>query len=143
MKQARSRAIIISGNKILLVKRTINERIYWACPGGQIEKGESKEEALIREVKEETGLDIKVGDLLANLPCQKPEFAGQIEYFYLADVVGGKLGTGTGPELTPNSKYPGKYKFKWYDLADLSKLNLQPPEIKKLILAKYKKLFFK
>ncbi|MDD5749795.1 MAG: NUDIX domain-containing protein [Patescibacteria group bacterium] len=133
----RSRAIIIQGQKILLVKRTKPEEVYWACPGGIVEKGESLEQCLIREVKEETGLDVLAGDLFFQMLSQKPGFEGQREYFYLADVVGGKLGTGTGPELIPNSKYPGKYEFKWYDLAIVSDLDLRPKEIKKIILNKF------
>lgn len=135
MKQERSRAVIISENKILLVKRTKEEGIYWAFPGGLIEQGESKEEALIREVKEETGLDIKVKDFLAYWPSQKLETKGQGEYFYYADVIGGELGTGHGPELQPNSKYPGKYEFIWYNLFDLPSMNLYPEKIKDLVLS--------
>ena len=133
----RSRAIIIQDAKILLVKRTKPEEIYWACPGGMAEEGESLEECLIREVKEETGLEVVAGDLFFEMPSSKPGCEGQTEHFYLADVVGGQLGTGTGPELTPNSKYPGKYEFKWYDLSVVSNLDLRPKEIKKIILEKF------
>lgn len=48
-------------DKILLVKRgTVVFKGYWAIPGGRIEVGESVEEALLREVKEETGLDVRI-----------------------------------------------------------------------------------
>jgi 8-oxo-dGTP diphosphatase len=54
-------------NKILLIKRTTPPFIgYWALPGGRAEPGETMEQTVIREVKEETGLDAqivcKVGD---------------------------------------------------------------------------------
>lgn len=46
---------------LLLVKRnTIPFKGYWALPGGRSEKGELVEETVIREVKEETGLDVSV-----------------------------------------------------------------------------------
>mgnify|MGYP002521737350 CR=1 FL=1 len=53
-------AIIIKNNKIFITQRGYGEfKDYWEFPGGKIENGETKEEALIREIKEETNLDIK------------------------------------------------------------------------------------
>lgn len=53
-------AIIEKRGKILLTKRNIKPyRDYWCLPGGHIERGEKAEEAVKREVKEETGLDFK------------------------------------------------------------------------------------
>jgi 8-oxo-dGTP diphosphatase len=47
--------------KILLVKRgTVVFKGYWALPGGRVDVGESVEQAVIREVKEETGLDVEI-----------------------------------------------------------------------------------
>ena len=48
-------------DKILLIKRgTTVFRGYWALPGGKVETGETVEEAVLREVKEETGLEIEI-----------------------------------------------------------------------------------
>lgn len=52
-----------NSGRILLQKRSPTEEI-WGFPGGAIELGESAEEALIREVREETGLNISVEALL-------------------------------------------------------------------------------
>ncbi len=49
------------GNKILLVKRgTVVFKGFWALPGGRVETGETIEQAVMREVKEETGLDVEI-----------------------------------------------------------------------------------
>ena len=53
--------IAVQNGKVLLQKPT-NEDFY-AFPGGHVEFGETNEETLIREFKEEIGADIKVGDL--------------------------------------------------------------------------------
>lgn len=53
-------AIIEKDGKILLVERNTEPfKGYWAIPGGHIDFGEMAEQAIIREAKEETGLDIK------------------------------------------------------------------------------------
>lgn len=49
-------------NKILMV---FNRNGTWSLPGGAVEAGETLQEATIREVKEETGYDIKVGNIVA------------------------------------------------------------------------------
>jgi 8-oxo-dGTP diphosphatase len=49
------------GNKILLIKRnTIPFKGYWALPGGRIDPGETVDQTIVREVKEETGLDVTI-----------------------------------------------------------------------------------
>ena len=48
-------------DKILLVKRgTVVFKGYWALPGGRVDAKETVEEAAVREVKEETGLDVEI-----------------------------------------------------------------------------------
>ena len=63
--------LILEQNKILLLKRSnYSERYpeFWGCPGGRAEKGETAEQNVIREVKEECNLDftptkiIKIGN---------------------------------------------------------------------------------
>ena len=48
-------------NKILLVKRgTVIFKGHWALPGGKVDAGETVEQAVVREVKEETGLHVRI-----------------------------------------------------------------------------------
>lgn len=49
-------AVVISDGQVLLIKRRDVE--VWALPGGAIDSGESIAQAAVREVKEETGIDI-------------------------------------------------------------------------------------
>src|SRR5262245_44594732 len=57
-------AAIIKNGSILMVRHRHDGRDYWTLPGGGVEPGESPQEAVIREVREETGMTIKVSRLL-------------------------------------------------------------------------------
>ena len=56
--------ILIEDNKILLIQHHKNDKKYWLIPGGGNDWGETTKEALIREYKEETNMDIEVDEFL-------------------------------------------------------------------------------
>lgn len=73
-------AIIKKDNKILATQRGYGEfEGLWEFPGGKIEEGETKEEALIREIKEELNADIIVEKFALDLEWQYPNF-----YLYMS-----------------------------------------------------------
>lgn len=58
-------AAVLFGGKVLLIKRGIEPSIgKWVIPGGFVEKGETVEDAAIRETREETGLPVRLVSLL-------------------------------------------------------------------------------
>ena len=70
-----SAAIIINENKILATQRGYGEFINgWEFPGGKIEKNESAEQALNREINEELDVLIKIGSKLKTVEYDYPEF---------------------------------------------------------------------
>lgn len=56
--------VIVQDGKILLCQHEKNNRRYWLIPGGGVEFGETVAEAGARELKEEAGLDVQIGDLI-------------------------------------------------------------------------------
>lgn len=84
--------VIIQKNKVLLSKQWDG----YDFPGGGVEIGESITKALEREVKEETGLDVKVGkivlctDAFFKLPFHEM-FVHSILIYYLCDITGGVI----------------------------------------------------
>jgi ADP-ribose pyrophosphatase YjhB (NUDIX family) len=93
-------AIILRRNSILLVQRGRNPlKGFWSLPGGLIEPGEKIEAALIREVKEETGLEVRPTKTFEIFERIILDTKGHPEYHYilhdyLCKVVGGELKAG-------------------------------------------------
>jgi 8-oxo-dGTP diphosphatase len=93
-------ALILRRNSILLVQRGRNPlKGYWSLPGGLIEPGEKIENALKREVLEETGLIVRPKKLFEIFERIMPDAQGRAEYHYilhdyLCTVVGGDLKAG-------------------------------------------------
>jgi len=67
MSNKRVSAIIIKKEKILLIHRIKPGTEYFVLPGGSVEASENNRDALLREVKEETGLDENCGKLIMNM----------------------------------------------------------------------------
>ncbi|TYR36140.1 (deoxy)nucleoside triphosphate pyrophosphohydrolase [Sphingobacterium phlebotomi] len=85
-------AIIEHDNKILICQRSERMKLplKWEFPGGKIENGESKEDCLRREIREELGLAIEVGSALTVVEHQYPEFSLRL-YPFLCKWAGGSL----------------------------------------------------
>ena len=83
MSRPRACAAILIGDKILMVCHQTASRTYWTFPGGGVEEGETLEQAVVREVKEETGLDVKPIRLLF-----EENYGAGISYCYLAELIG-------------------------------------------------------
>jgi len=73
-------AVIVEDDRILLIKRGKEpSKGKWSVPGGSVEPGETLEEAVEREVYEETGLEIEIGDVAGvyGLRIERPTPNGQ------------------------------------------------------------------
>lgn len=58
-------AIVVHEGRVLMVRRRISEgQLSWQFPAGEVEPGENREDAAVRETQEETGLDVAVVKLL-------------------------------------------------------------------------------
>ncbi|KAM0047723.1 putative hydrolase [Helianthus debilis subsp. tardiflorus] len=112
---------ILKDNKVLFGRRrSLSIGAYtYALPGGHLEFGESFEECAAREVKEETGLDIKNIELLTatnNLLSDAVHLVVIYMRAYLSD-----------PDQTPQNIEPDKCEgWDWYDLNNLPEPTFGP-----------------
>lgn len=84
-------AIIREGGRIFATQRGYGEfKDFWEFPGGKVEPGETSEEALVREIREELDTEISVGERAARVEYDYPEFHLSMECFF-AEVVSGGL----------------------------------------------------
>ena len=93
----RAAVVILSADRILLIHRFKHGREYYIIPGGGVEPGETVEQAALREIREETGLEIQLDGKLWEYVNQ-----GHPETYFLATRFSGLLGLG-GPELAEQS----------------------------------------
>ena len=83
-------AIIRDGDKVFATQRGYGDyKDGWEFPGGKIEAGESPQQALVREIKEELDTDIAVGDCLTTVEYDYPAFHLSMQCFW-CKIVDGK-----------------------------------------------------
>ena len=84
-------AIITENNKIFATQRGYGEfKDGWEFPGGKLEEGESSERALIREIKEELSVEIKIRSFLTTVKYDYPNFHLTMHCF-ICEVVTGEI----------------------------------------------------
>ena len=120
----RSGAIVEIDGKIALIKRVRNNHEYYVFPGGGIEEGETPEEAAVREVKEELGIDIEIERLLTTLT-----FNNRLQYYFCANYIKGEFGTGEGEEFSHTDIDRGTYNPILLQKESLRLYDLRPLEI--------------
>jgi ADP-ribose pyrophosphatase YjhB (NUDIX family) len=106
--------VLIEDDRVLLVEQDVTESRRWSLPGGALEFGETLEGCLLREIKEETGLDVSVNGLL--YVCDRILESGHVVHITLsASVKCGVLQTGHGAEFAA-----GKIRsVKWVPIDEL------------------------
>jgi 8-oxo-dGTP diphosphatase len=123
-------AVIVDGDRVLLVKRAHEPlKGEWSLPGGAVEVGESLEAALVREVREETCLDVTVGPVVEVLDRIGRDANDRVEYHfvivdYLCRVAGGTATCGSDAD-----------EVQWARRDDLAQYLLTPAASRVIVKA--------
>lgn len=112
-------ACILRNGKLLLIKRGARPgKGKWSIPGGLVELGENVQDAMVRETKEEAGLDVEAVKLVDVFDSVTLDRLGRIQYHFvvvnfLVRVIGGKLHTADDV-----------LESRWVPLDEVEKCNL-------------------
>ena len=126
-KRVSSRAIIIEDNKLLTmfrrkIKNDGSVKEYYVIPGGGLEEGETLEENVIRELKEEFNVDIEIIKFLGT-----EEYEDTIANYFLCKIFNGipKLGGEELERMTPQNYY----EIKYIDLREIDCYDINAKDI--------------
>lgn len=112
-------AIITKDNKIFATQRGYGDfKDGWEFPGGKVEPGEKPEEAIVREIKEELGADIKVTGFLTTVEHDYPQFHLSMDCFWA------ELKEGTEMQLLEHEA------AKWLTKDELDSVDWLPADVK-------------
>lgn len=114
-------AAVLRGNRVLLVRRA-NEpsKGTWSVPGGCIELGETLEEAVRRELHEETGVAFRLGGILDVVSSIEPDAEGRVRYHFVVVHCWGRY---AGGDAIASSDASG---VLWASPEDLADLDMRP-----------------
>lgn len=136
-KRVRAVAVLVKNDEVLLIHRR-NTKEYYVFPGGGVEEGESVEQAVLRELKEETSITAEIIKLLRHTNDAETE-----NYVYLCQYIAGE------PKLDENSPEKQKmlkgveyYNPVWIKVQNLENLLVYPLEAQNLLIEDFKNNFF-
>jgi ADP-ribose pyrophosphatase YjhB (NUDIX family) len=122
------RAVVVHDGNLLVIHRNKFGQEYYTLPGGGIDPGESAEQALMREMEEETGIRVKIERLIYVEEAGNP-FGTQ--YVYLCTFLGGE------PALHPDSDEAlinalgqNTYTPKWAPLSEVTSMEFRSTELR-------------
>ena len=128
---------MLKEDKVLLMHRLKNNEEYWTFPGGGVENGKTIEQAVIREVLEETSMPTEIYKLL-----YEHHYETSDQYYYLCEYISGEPVLGNAIEKERMEKSTSDiYGPEWVEVNKLPKLLVYPLEIRDWLIEDLKNGF--
>ena len=131
--RTRAGIVLIEDNRVALIERHRAGLDYFVFPGGGVDKGETPEQAAIREAIEELGVEVAIKQKVAII-----HFDQSTQVYFLVDRVSGEFGTGTGEEFTdsdPGDPQEGIYIPTWMPIEEIPQHGkVFPSDLAKLVV---------
>ena len=122
-----AKAVVIKDNKLLAIKLNDGNEEFYILPGGGQDSEEQLPQAVVREVREETGIDVRCGDLLFVIEGVHGEDFHRVDLVFNCEY----LGLSANAELHGDNNQIG---YEWLDLSVLNKLPLYPSKLRRPIM---------
>lgn len=130
----RTCGIIKQENKYLIMR--VNKTPYYHIPGGHIELGEDSEQAVVREIKEEIGCDVKEASLFAiqeNFWTRNNKKCYGIEFYYIIKPMQ-QLEMKDYERIENDKGEKRILEFKWATSEELKDIDLRPTNIRDMLI---------
>lgn len=121
-------AIVRKDKSVLLIQRGRAPRLgEWTVPGGAVELGETLRDAAVREIREECGIEIRLGQVMDAFDIMSRDRAGLLRYHYIvvdiaATYVGGDLRAG---DDVVDARWVGTDELEKYQLDELTRKEIK------------------
>ena len=138
MKRTRAVGIVINNQHVLLIQRLVEEKEYYVFPGGGVEEGEEIEDAVLRELYEETTVKASIQKLIYHFNYLDQDSE---HFFYLCNYIDGTPELGEGNEKKEMEAGTAYYKPLWFPIENLSQTTIYPMEARNWLIADIKNNF--
>ena len=132
MKRTRAVGIVINNQHVLLIQRRVEGKEYYVFPGGGVEEGEEIEDAVLRELYEETTVKASIQKLIYHFNYLDQDSE---HFFYLCNYIDGTPELGEGNEKKEMEAGNAYYKPLWFPIKNLSQTTIYPMEARNWLIA--------
>ena len=116
-RTVRCQGVVMQDGRLLVVRHLnhLTGRAYWWLPGGGLNAGETPQDCVIREIREETHLEVNIERLLLETHDPSRKYTYERYVTYLCNPIGGELAPGSEHESSVMHSITG---LVWYPLWD-------------------------